>query len=281
MSVLNVTWAYPDFLSLHGDRGNVMALERVGRLLGVDVHLRRVDELSDALDLEDTDLLVLNAGQWDDLARVSQCLSTAGISEYVDNGGSVFASGTTWAVLGRSLTGLDASEAPGTGLSDFETFQHTPIYGDDLVVSVSSQLEFIGGQRLVGSQIAVSYALGPADQALGVSTYGRANGDVEGSRVGLGGVAKAGSLEGVALGCRPGESGGCVIGTNLLGPVLAKNPWFAQGIIQLALSRRGRSLPAVDTDLDAELSNYMQVMGASADTIADFNDQKFSLKAKD
>ena len=30
---LNITWLYPDVLNLHGDRGNVMALKKVGEML--------------------------------------------------------------------------------------------------------------------------------------------------------------------------------------------------------------------------------------------------------
>ena len=49
---ITVLWLYPDILNLHGDRGNLMALERIGRLTGLPVELRRVDKLTDPLPLE-------------------------------------------------------------------------------------------------------------------------------------------------------------------------------------------------------------------------------------
>ena len=35
MNTLNITWLYPDLLNLHGDRGNLMAFERVGKAMGL------------------------------------------------------------------------------------------------------------------------------------------------------------------------------------------------------------------------------------------------------
>lgn len=31
MNEINILWMYPDILNLHGDRGNIMAFERVRR----------------------------------------------------------------------------------------------------------------------------------------------------------------------------------------------------------------------------------------------------------
>ena len=36
---LNILWMYPDILNLHGDRGNLMAFERIGNLLDVKINI--------------------------------------------------------------------------------------------------------------------------------------------------------------------------------------------------------------------------------------------------
>lgn len=38
---ITVLWLYPDILNLHGDRGNLMALERIGKLMELPVEVRR------------------------------------------------------------------------------------------------------------------------------------------------------------------------------------------------------------------------------------------------
>lgn len=276
MVSVNIVWAYPDFLNLHGDRGNVMALERVAQLMGIEVNLHRVNDLDADLALDSTDLVVLNAGQWRDLPTVAQALRESGIASYVTAGGSIFASGTSWAILGQKLIGEDGSPLPATGLADFETTLEYPIYGDDLIVDTRTDLQFIGGQRLVGSQIALTYARVPAEQALGRAHYGRANGTVPNSRVGLGSTAVAGSEDGIALGCTVRDTTGAVIGTNLLGPVLAKNPWFTRGLLELVLHKRQKLVPATPRD-GSGLEAYEEQMRQSAEVITEFNATKASL----
>lgn len=274
MVSINIVWAYPDFLNLHGDRGNLMALERIAKQMGLEVKVHRVSELGADLGLDSADLVMLNAGQWCDLSQVAQALRAGGIEQYVAGGGSVFASGTSWALLGAELVDEDGRRTPATGLADFRTTLEYPIYGDDLIVETRSDLEFIGGQRLVGSQIALTWAQVPPQDALGVATYGRGNGDVANSRVGLGATAVAGSQDGIALGACAGQPGGAVIGTNLLGPVLAKNPWFTRSLVELALARREKAFTAQPSE---ELEAQIQRMEQSAQIISHFNDTKASL----
>ena len=49
---LNITWLYPDVLNLHGDRGNVMALKKVGEMLNLEVNIKRVDSYSQKIDFD-------------------------------------------------------------------------------------------------------------------------------------------------------------------------------------------------------------------------------------
>ena len=60
---LNITWLYPDILSLHGDRGNVLALKTISEKLDIKVNINRVDNLEDDIDFENTDILMINPGE--------------------------------------------------------------------------------------------------------------------------------------------------------------------------------------------------------------------------
>ena len=71
---ITVLWLYPDILNLHGDRGNLMALERIGKLMELPVEVRRVDKLTDPLPLDEADLLVLTSGEVKNMPHVIDAL---------------------------------------------------------------------------------------------------------------------------------------------------------------------------------------------------------------
>ena len=55
MNKLTITWCYPDILNLHGDRGNIMALERIGKMLDLDVEVKKIENYDEDIDFENTD----------------------------------------------------------------------------------------------------------------------------------------------------------------------------------------------------------------------------------
>ena len=63
MNKLTITWCYPDILNLHGDRGNIMALERVGKMLDLDVEVKKIENYDEDIDFENTDILFFNPGE--------------------------------------------------------------------------------------------------------------------------------------------------------------------------------------------------------------------------
>ena len=88
---ITILWLYPDILNLHGDRGNLMALERIGGLLDLPVEVRRVDNLTDTLPLAEADLLVLTSGEVKNMPYVVDALrrERAALDDYVARGGYI------------------------------------------------------------------------------------------------------------------------------------------------------------------------------------------------
>ena len=41
--MLNIVWAYPDILNLHGDRGNLLALERIAKMLEIETKVTKIE----------------------------------------------------------------------------------------------------------------------------------------------------------------------------------------------------------------------------------------------
>ena len=42
-NIMKAAWLFPDILFLHGERGNIMALERMASLAGIDLEVEKID----------------------------------------------------------------------------------------------------------------------------------------------------------------------------------------------------------------------------------------------
>ena len=73
---LNISWCYPDMLSLHGDRGNIMALEKVGELLDLDVDINKIGTYNAQIDFDNTDILFFNVGELKLVETISNVLKS-------------------------------------------------------------------------------------------------------------------------------------------------------------------------------------------------------------
>ena len=147
----------------------------------------------------------------------------AALSEAVDDGAVLLAVCGGYQLLGESYQ-LGDETLPGLGLADLETVREP---GPRLIGNVAIETELGGGKRLLAgfeNHGGRTY-LGPGVQALGrvVKGHGNNGGD---------------SFEGVRR--------HNVIGTYLHGPLLPKNAWLADHLIELALERRYGERPELE-----------------------------------
>jgi CobQ-like glutamine amidotransferase family enzyme len=218
---------YPDLMNIYADRGNLLLLERRCGWRGIGFSLSS-SGLGDELDPEGADLYYIGGGQDRDqelcaldLAHVKRDALHAAAAR----GAVVLAVCGGYQLLGRSYQ-LGDRELPGVGLVDVVTIRSD---GPRLIGNVAIEVELAPGHRrvLAGFENHGGRThLGPAEQPLGrvLSGHGNNGGD----------------------GCE-GVRRGNVIGTYLHGPLLPKNAWFADWLIQAALG-----LPALEP-LDDEL----------------------------
>lgn len=230
---LNITWCYPDILNLHGDRGNIMALEHVAKLMGVDAPVTRVNDLDDPIDFEAADILFFNVGEIKNAIAVGRALAphADALAAYVNAGKVVFVVGTTVCAFAEQTTMLDGSVEAGLGLLKLSCTERELVFGDDLIFTAPDY-----GFDVNGSEISlVDTHLNPGTTPLGTVRYGRGNDGTktEGARVKN------------------------LFFTNCLGPVLVKNPWLAEDLLREALKAKGEKLPErVDTKrYDLELKS--------------------------
>lgn len=215
MEKLNITWCYPDILSLHGDRGNIMALKKVAEMLNIEVEINRIDNYDDLIDFKKTDILLFNPGELKTVPNIIEALKKQidDLKEYVNKNKVLIVIGTTGAAFGKEIVKLDSTKIEGLGLLDMVTYERENILGDDLIIKLKDN-----DIELNGSQIQVIDTKLDSNIELAKVEYGYGNNGYENKLEG----AKNNNL----------------IFTNMLGPLFVKNPWYAELLIKKAMENK-------------------------------------------
>jgi lipid II isoglutaminyl synthase (glutamine-hydrolysing) len=227
-SVLRVCALYPELMNIYADRGNLLLLERRCAWRGIGFELRSSD-LGEQLDPDSADLFYIGGGQDRDQIRCAVDLAEvkrAALHEVADRGGVILAVCGGYQLLGRSYQ-LGDETLPGVELVDAYTVREP---GPRLIGNVAIETELVPGKPMVLAGFenhgGRTY-LGEGTKPLGRVLHGHGNNGRD-------------QLEGV-------RAGG-VIGTYLHGPLLPKNAWFADWLIEQALGLE--SLAVLDDGLE-------------------------------
>ena len=218
---INITWLYPDILSLHGDRGNILALKRIGEALDLKVNINRVDDFETDIDFENTDILMINPGEVKTIKPIVESLQRQrkDLDNYIESNGIILIIGTSGAAFGNTLHLLEKDETIDClGIFDMESFEKDKIYGNDMFYYFKP--EEGEEMQIVGSEISIiDFCLNDKDEALARLEYGRGNN-----------TKKSDGTEGARV--------KNVFFTNALGPLLVKNPWFALYLIETTMKSK-------------------------------------------
>jgi CobQ-like glutamine amidotransferase family enzyme len=214
---LRVLWLYPEHMNIYADRGNIAVLERRCAWRGIAFSLARAGP-GDRIDPSAHDLLYMGGGQDRDQALVARDLVESkreALAEGLAQGAAVLAVCGGYQLLGHSYA-LGADTLPGLGLVDLHTVREP---GPRLIGNVMIEVDLDGGsRRLAGFENHGGRTyLGPSEEPLGNVVAGFGNNGKDGH-------------EGVRR--------GRLIGTYLHGPLLPKNAWLADLLIEWALERR-------------------------------------------
>jgi CobQ-like glutamine amidotransferase family enzyme len=225
---------YPDYLNIYADRGNIAVLARRAAWRGHELEVRPLS-VGDEVRPGDHDLLYVGGGQDREQALVAEDLArkAVGVLEAVASGAVVLAVCGGYQLFGRSYRDLNGAELPGIGLFPLETIAGTTrMIGDVLL-----ECELEPGERrtLAGFENhAGRTVLDPGAEPLGRVLAGFGNDGESGHE-----------------GCRVGRA----VGTYLHGPLLPRNPWFADWLLAQALTNRLGEPPELDPlpdDLEAQ-----------------------------
>ena len=231
MSKLNITWCYPDILNLHGDRGNIMALVRIAKKMNLEVNVKKIVNMGDPIDFDNTDILFFNPGEFKSCENIVHALSKQKdeLDRYVEENKVLVTIGTTGASFAKTIHRIGKPDLEGLGYLDMTCQERDNILGDDLICTMRET-----GFELAGSQIQVMDTHLNQDIALADVSYGYGNCSYEDKKEG----ARYKNL----------------IFTNLLGPLLVKNPWLTEALIREAMHNKGEavtgSIPDSEFDLE-------------------------------
>jgi CobQ-like glutamine amidotransferase family enzyme len=208
---------YPDYLNIYADRGNIAVLARRAAWRGHELEVRAVS-VGEPLEAGEHDLLYIGGGQDREQALVAEDLvaKAEGVRAAVADGTTVLAVCGGYQLLGRSYRDFHGADLPGIGV-----FPHETVAGDTRMIGdvlLECELEPGVVRTLAGFENHAGRThLDPGAEPLGRVVAGFGNDGESGFE-----------------GCRVGRA----VGTYLHGPLLPRNPWFADWVLAQALAHR-------------------------------------------
>lgn len=216
---------FPDTLYLHGERGNILALERFAKLGGFKTETVKVDLGAKGFDPEDYDVIFFGPGEVslfplliDELMPVKEKLEA-----FIDDGRPVLVTGTSIGLFCSKVTRANGEVYDGLGILKSEFRENEKVYGDDNYFRTKyngKSMEIIGNQIQMGDIVL-------KDEAFGELIYGYGNTGED---------------------TREGAVRGNSIFTNTLGPMLVCHPWLTIEIIKTAADKAGVKVNAAALD---------------------------------
>ncbi len=226
---LKIAHLYPDLLNLYADKGNILTLVRrlEWRGIGVDVH--HVG-LHDTLRLADYHLVLLGGGSDREQALIGETLRPfkAEWKSAVEAGLPLLAICGGYQLLGDYYQLPNGQKVEGLSLLDMYTTAATPRLIGNVAIETDAFGTIVGFENH-GGRTYHKYS------PLGTLISGHGNNGQDG-------------CEGVHY--------LNVFGTYIHGPLLPKNPHFADGVLQIALSYAGITEPLSPLDDTFELAAH-------------------------
>ena len=225
---VNIAHLYPDLLNLYGDKGNILSLKY--RLLwrGIEAAVREY-KVEEDIDFENTDIIYIGGGtdkeQTVTLKRLLEMKEQ--LVSFVENGGTVIGVCGGYHILGKQFV-TENETLDGLGILNITTKKSDKRYVGNVILDTDFlDMPIVGFEN--HSTVTETGDLKP----LGKVTFG--NGVTEGV------IYKN------------------VLGTNLHGPLLPKNPKLCDYILQKTLENKNSevTLTPLNDDIENDANNYI------------------------
>ena len=213
-ATLRVLALYPELMNIYADRGNIAILRARCEWRGLGFELGSAT-LGDSFDPGAHDLVYMGGGQDRDQVAVARDMADTkrdALHAFAERDAVVLAVCGGYQLLGSSYL-LGEEELPGVGLVDLRTVRGD---GERLIGNCAIEADLGTGSRVIAGfeNHGGRTHLGAGEEPLGRVIKGHGNNGRDGTE----GVRRRN-----------------VIGTYLHGPLLPKNVWLADRLIELAL----------------------------------------------
>lgn len=234
MKKLNIAWLFPDTLYLHGERGNILALERFARLAGFEPETTKIDFLTENFKPMDYDIIFCPPGEIVSFPAVVQKLSEVKneLNEFITSGRVLIATGTSMAIWCNKVNRFDGSSFDGMGIVSATVTENEAVYGDDNYFKCTYNGKEM---EIIGNQIQMADFNNEGADNFGYLLYGYGN-------------TGKNRQEGFAVNNS--------IFTNTLGPMLVTNPWLTIEIIKVCATNKGIDSCTIDFDAELEEKSF-------------------------
>jgi lipid II isoglutaminyl synthase (glutamine-hydrolysing) len=241
VTAIRVGHLYPDYLNIYADRGNIAVLARRAAWRGHELKVTALG-MDEEIVPGAHDLYYVGGGQDREQLLVAENLAGKAepLHEAVAGGAAALAVCGGYQLLGRGYRGFHGEDMPGIGLLPLETVaDEQRMIGD---VLIECELEPGRRRTLAGFENhAGRTRLDPGAEPLGRVLSGFGNDGESGFE-----------------GCRAGR----VVGTYLHGPLLPRNAWLADWLLEQALAHRLGTEPQELEPLPDELENRAHEVSA-------------------
>jgi CobQ-like glutamine amidotransferase family enzyme len=234
---IRVGHLYPDYLNIYADRGNIAVLSERARSRGHELDVRPIG-MRDAVPVGEIDLFYIGGGQDREQALVSHDLAgkAEALKAEVEAGAAFLAVCGGYQLLGRFYRDVAGEEQPGIGLLPLHTVAESRRMIGDVLLDCGW-----AGQTLAGFENHAGRTILDEDaEPLGRVVSGFGNDGKSGHE-----------------GARYKRA----YGTYLHGPLLPRNPWFADHLLSEALAHAGG--PPELTPLPDELEHEAHTVSAA------------------
>lgn len=236
-NAVKLLWMYPDVLSLHGGRGDLMALLRFATELGIPMEITRINGLPEEFSVADADMVWFCCGDSTCIPHVIEALMPRRMEllRFSVEGGVLLANGSSGGILATELTLPNGEVIPGLDLLKMHWTPRSTVHGDDLWLRLEDGTEVIGNEIQLWD---VSLLTG--QDSFGSVLYGRGN-------------------------CGSGYEGARTkntIYTGCLGPILVRNPHFAVMLL-LEAARHAGITPEITALSPESISMELQATEAA------------------
>ena len=248
-SKLVIGWLYPRQMSTYGDRGNVLTIWKRAKWRGIEVVVREIN-LGDRIDPTRFDIYFFGGGQDQSQKKVSDDLlrnKKNDLRKAARLGAVFLGICGGYQLMGQYYRPAGEKELPGIGLLDVVTVAGTGRMIGNVVIEANKALGIGQHKLLVGFENHSGKTfLGKKALPLGRVILGNGNNGEDRTE---------GAFQDNVFGCY------------LHGPVLPKNPSFADLLIQRALLHRGQNLPLSRLDDDLENAAHQKAIDRAKNNV--------------